>query len=86
MNDCIRNILNKANDLQCNSVAIPPISTGIFNFPIDLCAKTIMESIEDFAQKAPRQLKDRFFLKEVRIVIIDFPTFDKFRKEFMRRY
>ena len=45
-----------------------------------------MESIEDFAQKAPRQLKDRFFLKEVRIVIIDFPTFDKFRKEFMRRY
>lgn len=83
--DCIVNLVNRANDeLGCTSIAIPAISAGIFAFPVDLCAQTIMEALE-------QSLSDKYNvaalgLKEIRIVIIDEPTFLGVRREFLNKY
>ena len=44
---CVANILKRVNDeLCCTSVSIPAISSGLFGFPVHLCAQTIYEAIE----------------------------------------
>jgi putative ATPase len=41
----VLNTLKTANKLECKSVSIPAISSGIFGFPKQLCAKTFFEAI-----------------------------------------
>ena len=67
--DCVKNALRKANDeLGCSSIALPPISSGLFGFPVGLCAETMIEAIEaELGQNLPRLLS----LTDVRIVVID---------------
>ena len=45
---CIANIFKRVNDeLSCSSVSIPAISSGLFGFPVRLCAETIFEAFEN---------------------------------------
>ena len=43
-NACI-NSIKRANELNYNSISIPAISSGIYNFPKPLCAEVLMNCI-----------------------------------------
>ena len=46
--EAVTGSLRLADELQCSSVAMPAISTGIFGFPKDRAAEIIFSSIEIF--------------------------------------
>ena len=77
----IFNTLKKANELECESVAIPAISSGIFGFPKPLCSKVFFYTLTKFvevAQKNNITLK----LKTVRLTNFDEETCVIFRCQF----
>ena len=65
---CI-NTLQLAETLKANSLAIPPISTGIFKVPKDLAAKTIIQAVCKYPGN------NEGFLQDICIVIIDKETY-----------
>lgn len=77
----VQSSLQRADELGIATVAFPAISSGIYGFPKDRCAKVMMGAIEDyFAQRADSSVK------EVRLVLIDAPTLEVFQTEFAARY
>ena len=46
--NAVFNALKMANSLGCKSIAIPAISSGIFGFPVPLCAQVIFSAIHNF--------------------------------------
>jgi O-acetyl-ADP-ribose deacetylase (regulator of RNase III) len=60
----------KANELECKSISIPAISSGIFGFPKPLCAKTFFKAIEDFWIKMNED-EEKLLLKEIRLTNFD---------------
>ena len=42
---CIESCFEEMKALKLHSITIPPISTGIFGFPLELAVKTIVETI-----------------------------------------
>jgi len=50
-----------AEEYQLKSVVIPPISTGTFGYPIEACARVMIEEIIDFTFEKPRFLKTIIF-------------------------
>ncbi|KAM7380822.1 hypothetical protein PAMP_004094 [Pampus punctatissimus] len=44
----IRSILDKVKETRLQSVAIPAISSGLFNFPLQLCADTIVTTVKRY--------------------------------------
>ena len=79
MGTLINRILNEAESLNAKSIAIPAISTGIFNVSKDLVAISIFSTILSYNFK-----KGRPVLDDIRIVIIDQPTYKSFLKHFNR--
>jgi O-acetyl-ADP-ribose deacetylase (regulator of RNase III) len=60
--------LNKAEEAECESIALPAISSGIFGFPLPLCAKILVECGMEFARGGPR------FLRRIAYTNIDIKT------------
>ena len=56
--DAIMNILKQAECLKCKSLALPVISAGVYGFPTDLCATTIVGAVYDFVTKNPSDLHE----------------------------
>ncbi|KAM7019145.1 protein mono-ADP-ribosyltransferase PARP14-like [Tautogolabrus adspersus] len=44
----VRESLRKAESVECSTVALPAISSGVFGFPVDLCAETIAEAVREY--------------------------------------
>ena len=72
-----------AAQLELCSIALPPISSGIFGMPKDICAKVMFGAVEDFSSSAEVEFTT---LRDIRIVIIDDETVSVFYDEFVKRY
>jgi O-acetyl-ADP-ribose deacetylase (regulator of RNase III) len=75
----VRGALLKAHELQLASLAIPPISTGIFGFPAQRAAAIFFKTIDDFFGNYPASS-----MRLVRLTIIDLPTLEVFITAFDR--
>ena len=68
LRSAVRLALDKADELKCNSIALPAISSGIFGFPLRLCAKILIECGEEFARDGPK------FVRRIAYTNIDMKT------------
>lgn len=71
----IRGSLERAEELELESIAFPAISTGIFGFPKERASGVIYQAVHDYFASHP----DRG-IKDVRLVLYDQPTTDIFVK------
>ncbi|XP_060226312.1 protein mono-ADP-ribosyltransferase PARP9 isoform X4 [Meriones unguiculatus] len=63
------------NGTHIKTVAIPALSSGIFQFPLDLCTRTILETIQFYFQ-GKQTISD---LKEIHLVSNEGPTVAAFK-------
>lgn len=69
-----------ANNLKCQTVAIPAISTGIFGVPVQLAAVGFIAAIEKFVQ-----MQGTVFIRTIYIVLYDSVAFGVFKDVFSHR-
>jgi O-acetyl-ADP-ribose deacetylase (regulator of RNase III) len=59
--DATRNSVQLANEKQLESIAFPAISTGIFGFPKDRCARIMLTTVAETLKKEKTSLKEVVF-------------------------
>ena len=79
LNYAILNCLEEAADV--NSIAIPAISSGVFGFPVDLCAKAIIEAVVEFCKDNPTCI-----LTDIHLTNNDAPTVKVFQEEMKKQF
>ena len=77
-NACI-NAMKIAQNLKATSIAFPPISPGNCGIPSELVADSMLSTLCSYACSDPELLID------VRIIIIDEPTFEVFLNHFLKQ-
>jgi O-acetyl-ADP-ribose deacetylase len=75
LSDAVTGSLQVADELNCKSISMPAISTGIFGFPKDRAAEIIFKAVAAYFEKNANSA-----LKQVRIVLFDQTTIDEFLK------
>ena len=75
--------LRLAVRLELCSIALPAISSGNFGMPKDICAQAIFKAVEEYSSSIDAECSN---LRDIRILIIDDPTFEVFCQEFIKRY
>ena len=78
LRDAVTGSLQVADELKCESLSMPAISTGIFGFPKDRAAGIIFKAVAAYFEKKPSSS-----LKQVRIVLFDQSTIDAFMKQWV---
>lgn len=73
--DAVLGSFKVADELNCSSIALPAISTGIYSFPKDRAAEIIFSSIEKYFVENPSST-----VKTVKLVLFDQPSVDVFIK------
>ncbi|MBI5963963.1 MAG: macro domain-containing protein [Chloroflexi bacterium] len=73
LTDAITGSLRVADELKCESIAMPAISTGIFGFPKDRAAGIIFSAVESYFSSTVNSS-----LKIVRIILFDDATIQPF--------
>uniref|UniRef100_A0A3B4XET3 Macro domain-containing protein n=1 Tax=Seriola lalandi dorsalis TaxID=1841481 RepID=A0A3B4XET3_SERLL len=43
----VKESLKQAEMVNCSTIALPAISSGVFGFPVDLCAETIAQAVRE---------------------------------------
>lgn len=64
---CYRNCLELAEDHECETVAFPSISTGVYRFPLEKASKIAVKAVRDFEERAS-------IVREVILVAFDSKT------------
>jgi len=72
--------LKATEELGLHSISVPAISSGIFNFPKDLCAQILFQTALDFYATKPKNVN------EIRFTNFDTKTVDIFAAEFRKRF
>ncbi|XP_015749699.1 PREDICTED: poly [ADP-ribose] polymerase 14-like [Acropora digitifera] len=75
----VTNSLKEA--MKYSSIAIPAISSGVFGFPRDLCAKVVLDAVVDFCDENPLSK-----LSEIRLIDNDSATVQAFKEEMKKRF
>ncbi|MFQ5904731.1 MAG: macro domain-containing protein [Candidatus Binatia bacterium] len=75
----VRSSLTLAEQHRLSSISFPAISSGIFGFPLDRCARLLLETAQEFLAANPSSN-----VREVRFCLIDQPTLDEFIAAFDR--
>ncbi|MCC7119879.1 MAG: macro domain-containing protein [Anaerolineales bacterium] len=73
LSDAVIGSLRVADELQCKSISMPAISTGIFGFPKERAAKIIFSAVDEYFAKTQKSN-----LQQVRIILFDPPTLQAF--------
>ncbi len=81
LKNAVKNSLRLAEKHRLQSVSLPAISSGIFGFPKDRCARVIIAAIQDYVENEHPEN-----LKEIRICLYDQPSLDTFLTEFHNRF
>ena len=76
LSDAVTGSLQVADELNCESISMPAISTGIFGFPKDRAAGIIFKAVAAYFEKNINSS-----VKQVRIVLFDQSTIDAFMKQ-----
>jgi len=80
LSDAVTGSLRVADELKCETIALPAISTGIFGFPKERAAGIIFTSIEKYFENNTSNLK------VVKILLYDQPTLDVFINVWQTRW
>ena len=67
--DATLNSLKRVEELKIESVAFPAFGTGVGGFPVDRCARIMIDQVKDFSRNTK-------FLKEVLFVLFDKKSYD----------
>ncbi|TDH12644.1 hypothetical protein EPR50_G00049200 [Perca flavescens] len=56
----VKNSLAQAEGVKCSTIALPAISSGVFGFPVELCAETIAQAVREYCDNpgGPRSLTE----------------------------
>jgi len=77
----VRACLDKADELKLESISMPAISTGIFNFPKPICAEIMFNTTLNFISTIPNST-----LKEIRFTNFDDDTVNIFKNQFEKLF
>ncbi len=69
----MRSALRVAEERSLRTLAFPPLGTGFYGIPIDLCARVMSETLQDFLNKPTT-------LEEITICVMDRRDFAGFEK------
>ncbi|KAL7391183.1 hypothetical protein ABVT39_005598 [Epinephelus coioides] len=60
LNLAVKRSLTRAEEVNCSTIALPAISSGVFGFPVDLCAETIAQAVREFCDSpgGPKSLTE----------------------------
>jgi O-acetyl-ADP-ribose deacetylase len=75
LSDAVTGSLRIADQLKCETIALPAISTGIFGFPKDRAAGIIFSSINEYFSKSQDS-----GIQQIRIILFDVTTLQVFMK------
>ena len=81
LRSAVWNSLAAAHERNCQSIALPAISAGIFGFPKDRCAAILLDTARQFCEQNPDSP-----LRDIRFVLFDEPTFQTFVAVFDERF
>ena len=77
LKSAVENILKLATEKKFKSISIPAISSGIFGFPKDRCAKILIGESKKFVKENPGTS-----IQLVEFCIYDDETYNHFKREF----
>jgi O-acetyl-ADP-ribose deacetylase (regulator of RNase III) len=77
LENAISNSLKVAEENGLKSIAFPAISTGVFGFPKDRCARIMLSTIRNHIEKGSN-------LEDIRLCLFDEVTYDVFNREYIR--
>ena len=76
---CVYTVLDALRSMEVRSIAISPISTGHYGFPVDLCAKSMIRSIIEWAHA--RKEFEQGSIEEISLIQLDRQQHTEFQNQ-----